>query len=53
MKKNGNAVKSKGAVNLMLSIGSRGNYTNNVKILSNQRNRGNKYKKDENEKKKK
>ena len=42
-----------GKVNLMLSIGSRGNYTNNVKILSNQRNRGNRYKKDENEKKKK
>ena len=37
----------------MLSIALHGNYKNNVKILSNQRNRGNKYKKDENEKKKK
>ena len=37
----------------MLSIGLCGNYTNNVKILSNQRNRGNRYNKDENKKKRK
>ena len=39
-----------GVVNLMVAIESDGDHTNDVKIVSNQTNKANRYNKDENEK---